>query len=736
MSSDTLNALIAHRGIGTDFIDAWGNPAKISQRNQEKLLKTLGYPIDDELALSVQLDEEAIGEWQSPLNPVYVFRSGDAFSLLVRCSIGDAAENHSLNVVTESSLKHNLRFSPVDGELLASEEIDGLEWHQYLLSFPLELDLGYHNASLFRLSDGKRKKIASTKIIVAPKRCYIPKSIEQGEKYWGFSVQLYCLRSQRNWGVGDFTDLSFLAENAANFGADFIGLNPIHQLYPANPDACSPYGPSSRRWINYIYIDVEKLECFDSKAVQSWLNANNVEETLRDLREKDWVDYEGVSKVKLDALKQIFKVYQSEYLSKNTKQHKAFTEFVEQGGESLHGLAIFEAIQFHLKEEGKEYWGWPVFPEQYKSCDSPAVKRFAKRYADEVTFFKYLQFQAQRQFDQASKAAVDAGMKVGLYRDLAVGVSDGSAEIWSNKELYCTDVSVGAPPDILGPLGQKWGLPPMDPQQLVQQAYQPIIDLFASNMKSSGALRIDHAMALLRLWWVHNEDDASEGVYVNYPVDDLLAILALESQRNQSLVIGEDLGTVPEAIRDKLKENGVYSYRVFFFEQAKDGGFYSPSHYPEQSMATLTTHDMPTLIGYWHCDDLNLGRELGVYPDDTVLQTLFDARHDYKQAILDTLHGHHSISDHISRDVNHVGMTQALNFGMQKHMATGSSALLSLQLEDWLEMDKPVNIPGTFNEYPNWKRKLTRNLEEIFSRGDLKQLGADLTERRKRASHS
>ena len=262
----------------------------------------------------------------------------------------------------------------------------------------------------------------------------------------------------------------------------------------------------------------------------------------------------------------------------------------------------------------------------------------------------------------------------------------------------------------------------------------PIIDLFASNMHASGALRIDHVMALLRLWWVHIDDDAKDGAYVNYPVDDLLAILALESVRHKSLVIGEDLGTVPDSIRDKLHANGMYSYRVFFFEQAKDGGFYSPSHYPEQSMATLTTHDMPTLIGYWHCDDLSLGKEVGLYPDQEVLSDLYNIRHENKQHILDTLHGHASISESISKDVHQVGMTTALNFGMQTHMATGSSALLSLQLEDWLQMDKPVNIPGTYNEYPNWRRKLSQNLESIFDKSEVLALANQLSVRRKNAS--
>jgi 4-alpha-glucanotransferase len=729
--TDLIQHLVEQRGIGTHFIDAWGKPAVIAKRNQEKLLKTMGYPIDDEQALVSFIENEAIIEWQSALNSVYVLREHQPFVLLMRCAISDAALTHRLQIQTEDGQKHSLTFLPVDGQLVASQAIDELEWQQYAIELSVEIPLGYHDLKLMC----GRKKIAVSKLIMAPQRCFVPKEIEAGKKLWGYSVQMYCMRSKRNWGIGDFTDLTYLATHAAKLGADFIGLNPIHQLYPANPEACSPYGPSSRRWLNYLYIDVEGVEGFAADTVQNWMREKNVEQRLASLRAKEWVDYIGVAELKLGALTQVFSVYKNQYLVKQTKQKKAFDAFVEQGGESLRSLAIFEALQMQLKEQGKACWGWPVFPEQYKSAERPGVKRFAKKHADQVQFYMFLQFQAQLQFDRASKAATDAGMTIGLYRDLAVGVSDGSAEIWSNQDLYCSDVSIGAPPDILGPLGQKWGLPPMDPIVLQQQQYQPIVDLFASNMKASGALRIDHAMALLRLWWVHNEDNASQGVYVNYPVDDLLAILALESQRNQALVIGEDLGTVPDAIREKLQANGVYSYRVFFFEQAEDGGFLSPSHYPEQSMATLTTHDMPTLIGYWHCDDLNLGREVGLYPDEDVLQALFDIRHQNKQHILDTLHGHGAISDDISRDVNQVGMSRGLNYGMQKHMATGSSALLSLQLEDWLEMDKPVNIPGTFHEYPNWKRKLTDNLEDIFNRADLQQLAGDLSERRKQASH-
>jgi len=728
--SEIIEGLVAARGIESAFVDAWGVPATVTDETKVKLLKAMGYKVEDEQGLEQQVEDEFVKQWMSTLNPVQVIKHDEDFVFPLRLSIEMAAQKLNLLVQLEDTSIQTSEIEAVDYKLINVVEIEDEEFHEYAIAVDIDLPMGYHKLSV-QLGD---LELASSSIIKVPQRCFIPDDIEKGKKIWGLSVQLYCLRSERNWGIGDFTDLTFLVKQAAAQGADFVGLNPIHELYPANPDICSPYGPSSRRWLNYLYIDVEQVPEFENKAVQTWFNENAISEKLATLRAADYVDYEGVAAIKLAALEEVFTHYSEKYFTKNTKQNKAFKTFITQGGDSLQTLAVFEALQESLKAEGKDCWGWPVFPDEFKAYDMPSVAKFAKKNKNRVHFYLFLQWHAAVQFEAASNAASESGMLIGLYRDLAVGVSEGSAEIWGNKNLYCIDASIGAPPDILGPLGQNWGLPPMDPIKLYEQAYQPIIDLFSSNMHASGALRIDHVMALLRLWWVYRGEHASKGGYVCYPVEDLLGILALESQRNQSLVIGEDLGTVPQEIRSKLADNGMYSYRVFFFEQAKDGGFYAPEHYPEQSMATLTTHDMPTLIGYWHCDDLALGKKVGLYPDADVLATLYDTRHDNKQHILNTLHGHHSISSRISHNVGDVGMTTELNYGMQTHMASGSSALLSLQLEDWLQMDKPVNIPGTFHEYPNWKRKLSRNLEDIFEDDAIVTLTKNLTKRRSVAS--
>ena len=730
MTQQLLQQLVEMRGIETQYVDAWGKPATIAESSKAKLLNTLGYDTSSDEKIQSQITQDIKSVWLSPLNPVQVVRNTQEINLAVRLPIELVNDDHTLTVTCENGDVLTHQFTPVDQEMTTMAHIDDVEFHEYVVTLPLDLPLGYHDVALSADDD----EFARSRLIVAPEACYTPNEIKEGKKIWGLSVQLYCVRSEKNWGIGDFSDLALLIEKAAGVGADFIGLNPIHALYPANPNACSPYGPSSRRWLNYLYIDVTAIDGYDDASVQAVVSSDEFKATLEHARNVEHVDYEAVAHVKLAALKAVFDVYDAKYLRKSTKQNKAFKAFVEAGGESLDMLVVYDALQSHLKAEGKDSWGWPVFPQEYKDYYNPAVAKFKSTNEQDVKFYLFLQWIAAQQLELASNKATDAGMTIGLYRDLAVGVSEGSAEIWGNKDLYCTGASVGAPPDILGPLGQNWGLPPMDPRKLYEQGYQPIIDLFASNMASSGSLRIDHVMALLRLWWVVKGDNAKDGGYVYYPVDDLLGILALESHRNQSLVIGEDLGTVPEEIRSKLADNGVYSYRVFFFEQAEDGGFFSPSHYPVQSMSTLTTHDMPTLIGYWHCLDLELGKEIGLYPTEEILQTLYADRHENKQAILDTLHGHGSIGDNVGRDVNHTGMNRELNNGMQVHMAGGSSALLSLQLEDWLEMDKPVNIPGTFDEYPNWRRKLTENIESMFDRHDINELASKLTHARKQAS--
>lgn len=596
------------------------------------------------------------------------------------------------------------------------------------LTLPGKLPLGYHQLIL---SQGEQQW--ACRLIIAPKRCYEPDVLLSGKKLWGACVQLYTLRSARNWGIGDFGDLRVMIDEVGQRGGAFVGLNPIHALYPASPESASPYSPSSRRWLNVAYIDVNAVEDFKrSEGAQQWWHQATTQQLLEQARNSDWVDYSAVMELKLTALKLAFPLFQARQEEDALKQ--AFAHFVEQGGSSLYQQAAFDALHAHLLAQDSSMWGWPVWPEAYRQGNSPAVLAFCQQHEDEVRFYLWLQWLAASQFSDCFRQSQQREMPIGLYRDLAVGVAEGGSETWCEQDLYCLKASVGAPPDILGPLGQNWGLPPMDPHVMVARGYQPFIDLLRANMTSCGALRIDHVMALLRLWWIPYGETADQGAYVKYPVDDLLALLALESQRHHCMVIGEDLGTVPVEIVAKLRESGIYSYKVLYFEHDEEEQFRAPQSYPVQAMATITTHDLPTMRGYWQSGDLTLGNKLGLYPDAEVLKTLFADRERAKQGLLDGLHRYGCVPQKVSKKALLLAMNPTLNRGLQRYVADSASALLGLQPEDWLNMAEPVNIPGTSDQYPNWRRKLSHTLEEMFADPQVNRLLKDLDKRRRKVS--
>ncbi|MGN0902331.1 MAG: 4-alpha-glucanotransferase, partial [Succinivibrio sp.] len=295
--------------------------------------------------------------------------------------------------------------------------------------------------------------------------------------------------------------------------------------------------------------------------------------------------------------------------------------------------------------------------------------------------------------------------------------------------VFRTKGSIGAPPDPLGPLGQNWGLSPMSPAALKKCAYRPMIKMYQANMKSCGAMRIDHAAGLFRLWITRTTDPASQGAYVHYDMHDLLGIIALESHRNKCLVICEDLGTIPDELTKALRSVGALSYKIFFDEKAQDGGYIAPRDYISQAMSALTTHDMPTLVGWWNCYDLSLGITLGIYTQQEA-DELGAARAISKQRILDSLHGLGSISDTYTKDASESVMNEELASALQVHMCTGSCSLFSSQIEDWIGVDKPVNVPGTCDEYPNWRRKLTKDLEDIFEETRVLEMTGKMTKAR------
>ena len=689
MQGDELELAAKRAGILDSFINMFGKEQTVSDETKRALLEAMGR-------------DEQVPE-AGPLPSVKVFTAQRPISLTPR-----GKGNYHWQLTLENGTKR-------EGEAKFGQ--------------PLELGddliLGYHQLTL-----SWKKQTLSCRIIITPERCYEPDALLNDEKLWGACIQLYTLRSENNWGVGDFGDLKQMVQQLGQRGGAFVGLNPIHALYPANPSSASPYSPSSRRWLNVIYIDVNAVEEFiHSKEAQRWWKSAATQRALKKVRDVENVDYEKVMTLKIKGLQFAWKAFQN--IAVAGQRRRDFNDFVLLGGESLHQQAVFDALHVHLREQDKELWGWPVWPKAYRDPHSSKVKAFCSEYHHQVEFYLWLQWLAHTQFAECYQSSLQLNMPIGLYRDLAVGVAEGGAETWCNRDLYCLGATVGAPPDVLGPQGQNWGLPAMDPNIMRARAYQPFIDLLRANMSHCGALRIDHVMGLLRLWWVPKDQTAAAGAYVSYPLSDLLGVLALESHRHQCMVIGEDLGTVPKEIVASLRDSGIYSYKVLYFEHNNERVYLAPEKYVVQAMATVTTHDLPTLRGYWQGDDLTLGEKLGIYSDASVLADLRLDRAKTRQSLLDALHRHHCVPRNFGKHAEKMEMNPTLNRGLQRYLAISSSALLGLQPEDWLDMNTPVNVPGTNTEYPNWRRKLTASLTEMFGDGHINRLLRDLDKRRR-----
>ncbi|PJG86375.1 4-alpha-glucanotransferase [Conservatibacter flavescens] len=556
------------------------------------------------------------------------------------------------------------------------------------------------------------------RLFVTPKTSYQPTSLQQ-HKAWGINTQLYSLRSANNWGMGDLGDLRALIEQAVKYGASFVGVNPLHAMFGAVPQWASPYSSASRRWLNYVYLDINALPEFRlSRAVQNWWKSTETQEQLAHLRQAEQVDYQGVSALKLIALEKLYRYFLTGKSAEIVQRRQDFAQFVREQGDDLIYQGLFDVLDREVhqtlqQEVNEQNIGWLGWPEKWQYVNKTQRKNLLKTHRTSVDFYVWLQWLTHCQLIELKQYCQMIGLELGLYGDLAVSVSRGGADVWCDPELYCVNASVGAPPDPLGPIGQNWNLPPMNPRELQRRGFQPWIDLLRANMQHVGVLRIDHVMGLFRLWLIPEDKTASDGVYVHYPFDAMMAVLAIESQRNQCLIVGEDLGTVPDEVRSKLFELQIFSYFVLYFEQ-RNGQFPHGNHYPQHAFATVGTHDVPSLQSFWHCRDLELFAQLGILQGEILAQK-YAQRVEDKQALLDSLHRDGYLPPHYEGDALSMAMHDHLNLVIHQYLAESRSRLIGVQLENLLNQEVSFNLPGTGTEYPNWRNKLTLSLEQIFA---------------------
>jgi 4-alpha-glucanotransferase len=519
---------------------------------------------------------------------------------------------------------------------------------------PPDLPLGYHE---LRPLDGR----PAVRLVVAPARCHLP----EGLRAWGWAIQLYALRSRGSWGMGDLADLRQLAEwSASGLGAGAVLLNPLHAVLPLVPQEASPYFPSSRRYRNPLYLRVEEVP----GAAEVGLDLARLAVQGRALAADRRIDRDAVFRLKMEALEVMW--------ARSRGDAAGLARFRAQEGRGLEEFAVFCAL---AERHGS---GWRRWPAEHRHPASPAVTRFAGEHAARVQFHAWLQWLLDEQLARAGRA-------LRLVTDLAIGFDGDGADAWAWQDVLAQGVTVGAPPDEFALEGQDWGLPPFVPHRLRAEGYGPFVETVRAGLRHAGGIRVDHVMGLFRLYWVPEGATAKDGAYVRYPTDDLLAILAVESERAGAIVIGEDLGTVAPGVRERLFAERILSTRVLWFEPSP------PAGYPALSLAAVTTHDLPTVRGLWTGSDLREQQAIGLTPNAAGTEAL--RAHLRELTGLDAEAG-----------------PDAVTLAIHRRLAEAPSAVIVATLEDALGVAERPNLPGTMGaRRANWSLALPEPLEEI-----------------------
>jgi glycogen operon protein len=630
------------------------------------------------------------------LPPYVVAHPGSTTAIALVLPRGSISRHPTLRIRSEDGIEQIVPFV-VDGLPLRVETaVDGRRINRHVLTLPA-LAVGYHVATIDGVPD------CECHVVVTPGRCHLPTMLAEGARRFGLAAHLYSLRRRGDQGIGDFTALAELGADTARHRGSVVAINPLHALFAGQRERASPYHPSDRRFLDPIYIDVEAVPDLAAAGEAQAIIARQ-RERIAALSAAVEVDYANVWQVKREVLEACFECFR-----RRTGDDPLVTEFggfVAAGGEALRRFAQFEAIAAQRPRVPWQHW-----PAELRQPEASGVIAFARRHPDRISFACYLQWLAQRQLDAAAQHARAAGLEFGFLRDLAIGAAPDGAESWAGGTAIAQAVSVGAPPDPFSPSGQTWNLPPPVPHALAASGAAGFRQLLAANMRHAGALRIDHVMGLERLFWIPDGATPAQGTYVRYPFDLLLGVLTLESERARCLVIGEDLGTVPHGFRERLAAADVLSYRVLWFER-EGGGFTAPAGYPARAAACVSTHDLPTIAGWWAGADIEERRTLGLLTEAQAAAAREErrgARHALAEACA---HAGVDPDGSLSGDATR---GQAITAAIHRYACASRAALVLLQADDLSGETTALNLPGTDRERPNWRRKLSVNLEDLWT---------------------
>ncbi len=677
--ADTLRARARQAGVSEGFFDLWGAYHPASPASLEALLAALGDPgpappvppvtlgapdAPQEIAVTVP---EAPGPWTLTLEA-----PGGPQALLgaARSPCPDQPDRVALT-----------------GRLLTP------------------LPLGLHPVRVEARAGGAAVG-GETLLVVAPPRGHEPEALARGERLWGINLPLYGVRSARNGGVGDFEDLARLAEWAASLGADLLGVLPLHALGNEAPYGISPYFPVSRAFLNPALVAVDALAEAAAPEVRALFAAPAVTAELARLRGTALVDHGPAWALKRRLLAACFGAFGRDH--RDGPRGAAFHAWRAAQGPALEDFATFCAL--HELHPGP----WPEWPAALRSPRAPGVAAFRRAHGDAVAFFAWTQWVAEEQLAGAQARARAAGMAVGLYLDLALGVDPAGADAWVFQDVLALSASAGAPPDPFSLMGQRWGVPPAIPHRHRASGYAYFRETVVRNARRAGALRIDHVLALWRLFWVPGDRPAAEGAYVAERPQELLALLRLISRQERCLVIGEDLGTVPDEVRRDLMASGFLSYRLLIFEKGADGAYRAPQDFPRPALVSVSTHDLPPLDGFWLGRDLRVKAALAQYPTPEAAAAEAEGRGRDRQALLAALAAEGLLPPGVpvapEVDPRHF---DALAPAVHAYLARTPAALLLANLDDLVGEVEMHNLPATLDEHPNWQRKGPVALEDL-----------------------
>jgi len=622
--------------------------------------------------------------------------------------------------------------------------INGTVYRKYRFKYPFDVKLGYHSAEFSYVDKNNVEHAQRTHLISAPEKCYDRLGIREGKKTWGVPVQLYEQVSENNLGIGNYSDLAQLGYILGKNGAGILGVNPLHANRDDQPEIASPYSPDSRMFFNYIYLDVTAIDEFkNNPEIQKYYKSTEFQEKLKRNRRRAYVDYTITQELVVDILE---RCYQDFKTHKNSEDYNRFEVFCDEQNGVLDMYAMFRVLSNHFSKQGPMYLDWRNWPDDFKNPQSKAFIDFMQVHQDEVEFYKYVQYQCTKQLAEVKESCLNAGMKIGLYMDMAVGASPKGFEAWYFNDLFIKG-SAGATPDELSPTGQVWNVLGFNPEKLQKMGYEPYRRILEANMRYAGCMRIDHVLQLNRLFIYPN--NGMPGAYVYYNSDELMAIVALESHRYKTMIIGEDIGATTEQFRRQMEEYGILSYKVLPFER-ECNAYYSmrrPEDYQQLSVCATSTHDTPTLVNQWNVQDIWLKKKLGLY-NENIINRMFDQYASQRES-MNWMLEHYGCwaevggqkCEHPREDANYV--PQKYIQASTAFLARSRSAIMLMPFSDIFGVSEMGNIPGTPEidmtisdvapimevqddnsrlYYPNWRKKMHIPIEHFEDLDKFKEI--------------